>query len=79
MRLEMARFTGEPLSTIRVAGVQTRNVTATRGEAVVQYDLPVAKTGNDNWVTYDYEDGQWKVANCHAPIGGEQSSSVASR
>lgn len=75
MRVQMERYLGEPLASIKVTGVQVRNFSATSGEAEVQFDLPANKIGNDNWVTYGYEDGQWKVSNCHAPIGSESSSS----
>jgi hypothetical protein len=78
LRVEMERHLAEPLASINVTGVQVRNFTVSSGEAEVQYDLPAAKVGNDNWVAYDYEAGQWKVSNCHAPIGGESSSSSAS-
>ena len=78
MRAEMERFTRVPLASIRVNGVHVRNVTATTGDAEVQYDLPPSSVGNDNWVTYGYQNGQWKVTNCHAPIGGESTSSSAS-
>jgi len=59
----------------RIRGVLTRNVTASSGEAEVQYDLPVSVVGNDNWVTYERSGDQWKVADCIGPIGGFLSSS----
>ena len=69
---------GHTLGSIRVVRAHVRNVTSTTGEAEVQYDLPDVETGNDNWVTYTYEGGQWKVADCRAPVGGEsQTSSVS--
>ena len=55
-----------------------RNATATYGEAEVDYELPASVVGNDNWVTYQYQDGQWNETNCHAPIGGESESVSAS-
>ena len=63
----------------KIAGVSVRNVTAKTGEAEVRYDLPVAVTGNDDWVTYGLIDGKWKVQDCRAPIGGDSgfSSSAA--
>lgn len=67
--------TGVALNSIRIRGVLVRKVTATSGEAEVQYDLPASATGNDNWVGYELRNGQWKVADCHAPIGGSSSSS----
>jgi hypothetical protein len=78
MRAEMAHYVGVPLGSIRITGVRVRNVTATRGEAEVEYALPASVVGNDNWVTYQYQNGQWKETNCHAPIGGESQSSKAS-
>lgn len=74
----MRRRLGRPLDAIGVRGVRVRNVTATTGEAEVQYDLPRSVVGNDNWVEFRLENGRWKVSNCHAPIGGESSSSTAS-
>ena len=74
-RKVMARYAGQPLGTIKVLGVDTRNVTSTTGDAEVRYNLPAGRAGNDNWVSYKYESGSWKVANCHAPIGGESSRS----
>jgi hypothetical protein len=73
-RLVLARHVGRPLDKVRIRGVRVRNVTSTTGEAEVVYDLPDAKVGNDNWVLYRLHDGQLKVANCNAPIGGESSS-----
>jgi len=73
--LMMERHLDAPLASIRITGVQLRNVTATTGEAEVQYALPAGVAGSDNWVQYGYQDGQWKVTNCRPPIGGESSSS----
>ena len=78
MRAEMEHHLGVPLSSIRITGVQVRNITATTGEAEVEYALPPSVVGNDNWVTYQYHGGQWKETNCHAPIGGESQPSAAS-
>ena len=78
MRAGLEHYLGTPLGSIRIVRVQVRNVTATGGEAEVQYDLPEAKTGNDNWVGYTYQDGQWRVADCRAPIGGESAGASAS-
>ena len=74
-RAEMQRRYGMSTSTIqsRIAGVSVRNVGRTTGEAEVRYDLPVAITGNDNWVTYGLADGKWKVQDCHPPFGGNSS------
>ena len=73
-RVAMERSLAVPLASIRIKGVRVRDVTTTTGEAEVRYALPAAVVGNDNWVTYGYQDGQWKVTDCHAPIGGESSS-----
>jgi hypothetical protein len=61
----------------KINGVSTRNVTGKTGEAEVRYDLPVAVTGNDNWVTYELVGGKWKVQDCHGPFGGSSSSGSA--
>lgn len=78
MRAAMEHHLGAALGSIRITGVQVRNVTATTGDAEVHYALPATVVGNDNWVSYGYQDGQWKVTNCHAPIGGESTSTSAS-
>jgi hypothetical protein len=77
-RAEMEHYLGVPLASIRIKAVQVQDVTATTGDAEVQYALPASVVGNDNWVAYGYQDGQWKVTNCHAPIGGESKSASAS-
>lgn len=77
-RAEMTGRFGRAPDRIEILGVSVRNVTATRGEAEVRYDLPRSVTGNDNWVEYERVDGKWKVADCHAPIGGESTSSSGS-
>jgi hypothetical protein len=71
-RADMEQQLGAPLGAIKVTGVSLRNVTASRGEAKVDYDLP--KAGNDNWVTYARHDGVWKVADCAPPIGESSTS-----
>jgi hypothetical protein len=73
-RTAMERELGVPLASIRIKGVEVRDVTATTGDAEVHYALPASVVGNDNWVSYGYQDGRWKVTDCHAPIGGESSS-----
>lgn len=74
LRDQIQLRTGLAPDAIKIRGVLTRNVTANRGEAEVQYDLPQSVAGNDNWVTYEVHEGQWKVADCNAPIGGNSSS-----
>jgi hypothetical protein len=59
---------------IKITGVTVRNYTRSSAGAEVQYDLPVAKAGNDNWIPYKYAHGRWEVADCsHLPIGGNSS------
>ena len=78
LRGVMQEHIGVPLDHIRVLGVQVRQATATSGQAEVEYDLPASVVGNDNWVTYQVQNGHWKETNCHAPIGGESQSASAS-
>ena len=73
-RAQLQQHLGVAPSAVKIAGVNVRNVTATSGEAEVQYNLPPSVVGNDNWVTYELHGGYWKVADCHAPIGGNSSS-----
>jgi hypothetical protein len=74
-RAVMKKYIGRPLDKIAIRGVIVRNVTTTTGEALVEYDLPTALAGNDNWVSYVVHDGRWKVSRpCRAPIGGSSSS-----
>lgn len=75
MRAALEKRIGVAPGAIKIRGVQVRNVTATSGEAEVEYDLPQsAAVGNYNWVTYELHAGKWKVADCHAPIGGNSGS-----
>jgi hypothetical protein len=78
LQAEMEHQLRVPLHSIRITGVQVRDVTATTGDAEVQYALPASVVGNDNWVAFAYQNGQWRVTNCNAPIGGESSSASAS-
>jgi cellulase/cellobiase CelA1 len=78
MRAQIERHIGIPLDQIKVRGVLVRDVTPTGGGAELQYNLPVSKAGNDNWVTYALHDHRLKVADCHAPIGGSSSSATSS-
>jgi len=79
MRTAMERHLGTSLRSVRITGVRVRNVTATTGDADVLYALPESVVGNDNWVSYGYQEGQWKVTSCRAPIGGSsQPASTAS-
>jgi hypothetical protein len=74
MRAEMQTHLGRPLDKVTIRTVLVRNMTATTGDALVEYDLPAAVVGNDNWVTYAVHAGRWKVADCRAPIGGESTA-----
>jgi hypothetical protein len=78
LRLSMRHYAGRALSKIRILDVEMRNVTATRGEAQVVYDLPISKVGNDNWVEFTVHRGRWLVSDCKAPIGGNSSASTDS-
>ncbi len=77
-RALIAKHVGRPVDRIKIEDVLVRNVTASQGDALVEYDLPANVVGNDNWVTYAVHGGRWLVADCHAPIGGESSSKSAS-
>ena len=70
MRTAMERRIGTSLRSVRITRVRVRNVTATTGDAEVQYALPASVFGNDDWVSYGYQAGQWKVTSCRAPFGG---------
>ncbi len=75
-RARRERQLGISLATIqsKIVGVSTRHVGRKRGEAEVRYDLPVAVTGNYNWVTYELVGRKWKVQDCVPPFGGSSSS-----
>ena len=76
MRASIRKHLGVALSSIRIVDVQLRNVTSRRGEAQVVYNLPQSKVGNYNWVEYTQHGGRWLVSDCHAPIGGEETSAT---
>ncbi len=76
-RAVMTKYFGRPLDKIAFSTVAVRNVTSTTGDALVEYDLPAALVGNDNWVSYTIHAGRWKVSDCHAPIGGTSDSKSA--
>jgi hypothetical protein len=67
---------GRSPKTVKIRGVRVRNLTAMSGEAEVEYNLPAAVVGNSNWVTFKKHNGQWKVADCHLPIGGNAQNAV---
>jgi hypothetical protein len=75
MRARLGQRLGVATSAIKFRGVRVRNVTATRGEAEVEYALPKSSAvGNYNWVEWRQYAGKWKVADCHPPIGGNSDS-----
>lgn len=76
-REKQARSLGQPLSTITITGVKVRNVSAKKGDAEVTYDLPPERAGNDNWIHYVVEDGQWRIDDCRQPVGGNSGSGSA--
>ncbi len=76
LRAPWAQRMGRPLKTIKVQGAQVRNVTATSGEAEVEYDLPAAVVGNYNWVTFKRRGGRWKVSDCRLPFSGSVQQAV---
>jgi hypothetical protein len=60
---------GVELTSIQIRRVAVRNVTEASGEAEVEYSVSPSVSGNYNWVKYERDDSQWKVADCRAPIG----------
>jgi hypothetical protein len=78
LRAALQHHLGVSLDKVRVTGVLVRQMTVTTGDADVQYNLPASVVGNDNWVTYQYQGGQWRETSCHAPIGGESTGPVGS-
>jgi hypothetical protein len=76
MRAGLKQRLGVATGAIKFRGVKVRHLTATSGEAEVEYDLRRSSAvGNDNWVLWKLRAGRWKVADCHGPIGGNSSSS----
>jgi hypothetical protein len=59
MRSELQDHFGRPLNSIKVLGVDLRNVTSSTGDAEVIYNLSKSKSGNDNWVSYALQKGKW--------------------
>ena len=73
-RASIKRFTGVAADAIKIRGISVRNYTRSSAGAEVQYDLPITKAGNANWVSYKYAHGRWEVADCsRLPIGGFSS------
>ena len=66
---------GVSFSAIHIVSIETRNLTATNGEAWVHVDLSPDLEGNDNWLTYAVEDGRWKLTDCgQLPFGRSGTS-----
>ena len=63
---------------VHITSIETRNVTATTGQAWVHVDVPPELEGNDNWVSYAVEGGRWKLADCGRLPFGYNGSSGAS-
>jgi hypothetical protein len=70
MRANFEHQMGVSFSSIKILGVLLRNLTPTSGEAEVQYDLPSSVAGDDNWIRYKFDGGQWSPLDCFPPIGG---------
>jgi hypothetical protein len=56
------------LKAVKIRSVALRNVTASSGEALVEYELPPSAVGIENWVNYRLNDGQWRVVACQLPV-----------
>lgn len=57
------------LSDMHVTGAQTRNETASTGEAEATFDNPAL--GNFNWLSFEHLNGKWLVTDCSKmPFGG---------
>jgi hypothetical protein len=66
-------------SRIDVTGVRISTFTGTTATASATFDLPESEVGNDNAITYTYEDGGWKVTDCSLlPLGGQSVSASSS-
>ena len=66
---------GLSFDALHIVSIETRNVTATDGEAWVHLDLSPELEGNDNWLTYAVEGGLWKLTDCgQLPFGRSGSS-----
>ncbi len=66
---------GVDFQSVHVTGVRLREVSQTTAEAEVEYSIPNGEAGNDNWVSYEYINKDWKVAGtCAVPIGSSETS-----
>ncbi len=62
---------GLAFTTLRIVSIETRNVTATTGEAWVRVNLRPELEGDDNWLSYAIDKGDWKLSDCgKLPFGG---------
>lgn len=65
------------LAAIRVVGAEVRNVSRSKGTARALFEGPPRDTGNDNWLHYVVEDGEWRLRDCKnlpIPVGGSTVS-----
>jgi hypothetical protein len=74
MRANFEHQMGVSFASITIRGVLLRSLTATSGEADVQYDLPDSVAGNDNWIRYKFNGVEWTPIDCFPPIGGTVKS-----
>ena len=72
-RASWERQLGISFDSTRITGVKVRDITPTSAQAEVEYNQ---SAGNDNWVSYVFQNGRWAVGGqCAVPIGDFESSS----
>lgn len=67
---------GFPASDVEVGEVQVRDVTDTSGEASIESISPDGETitpAGEQWESYVYEDGEWRLDECET-LGGDFNS-----
>ena len=69
LRVALQHRMGVSFASIKIRGVLVRNLSATGGEAEVQYDLPPSVAGDDNWMRYRFDGVRWVPIHCGPPIG----------
>lgn len=75
-RSDWEGIVGVSFQDIRITGVRIRDVTRTTAQAEVEFSIPTREAGNDNWVSYQLIDGEWRVAGqCSLPIGNTETTS----
>ena len=65
------------LLAIKVVGAEVRNVSRSKGTARALFQGPPSDIGNDNWLHYVVEDGEWRLRDCKnlpIPVGGSTVS-----